>query len=130
VLAAVAAGGMIGAALRYGVTRWIPIRPGRFPWATFWVNVTGSFVLGVLLIVLLERYPDRRHARPFLATGVLGGFTTMSSYAVDIVVLGRDGHVATAAAYATASMVGALALAAAGVAVGWRLVRAAAGRTA
>src|SRR5690349_1004571 len=74
VLAAIALGGMAGASARYGVSRWIPPQPGGFPWATFWINVSGSFVLGVLLVVVLEKLPPTRLVRPFLATGVLGAY--------------------------------------------------------
>src|SRR5581483_852601 len=68
-LAAIAAGGMLGAAARYGLTRAIGT-----PWATFWINVVGSFVLGALVLVVVSR----PLLRPFLATGVIGAFTTFS----------------------------------------------------
>ena len=57
VLVAIALGGMIGATARYKLATWITVPPGTFPWATFWTNVSGSFVLGFLLILLLERFP-------------------------------------------------------------------------
>ncbi len=59
VLVAIALGGMAGAAARYGVSRWIPPVSGGFPWATFAVNISGSFLLGLLLALVLERYRAR-----------------------------------------------------------------------
>jgi CrcB protein len=123
ILAVIAAGGMLGASARYGMARWLPVRPGHFPWATFWTNLAGSFVLGIVLVVLLERFPAARHGRhvrAFAATGILGAFTTMSTYAVETTLLLRDGHPATAALYSVGSLVAGLGLAAAGLWVGRR----------
>ncbi len=106
---------MVGASTRYGVSRGLPVRPGAFPWATFWVNVSGSFVLGFALVLILERFPPTRLLRPFLATGVLGAYTTMSTFLVETAVLLKDGHVATATGYATGSVVAGLAAAYLGV---------------
>jgi CrcB protein len=115
VLAAIMLGGMCGASARYGFTRWLPARPGGFPWAIFWVNVSGSFLLGLLIVLVLERFGPTRLLRPFLATGVLGAYTTMSTFLVDTAVLLKDGHVATAALYAIGSIVAGLAAAYLGV---------------
>ena len=117
-LATIALGGTVGASARYGVARLVPVHAGHFPWATFWTNVTGSFLLGVLLAVLLERTRPHPYLRPFLATGVLGAFTTMSSFQVETAVLIRDGHAATASAYAIGSVGIGLVAAFAGLAVG------------
>jgi CrcB protein len=62
--------------------------------------------LGIVLVVLVERFPPARYARPFVATGFLGAYTTYSTFAVDTDVLVQHGHVATAAAYVVATMVG------------------------
>ena len=75
---AVAAGGALGAAARYGVTRAWPTPQHGFPWATLAMNVVGCLAIGLLLGV--ERGPL---LRAFLGTGVLGGFTTFSTYAVE-----------------------------------------------
>ena len=104
VLAAVAVGGALGAPARYGVAQLIHDRPGSFPWATFWTNVSGSFVLGAVL-VLVERFPPSRYLRPLVATGFLGAYTTFSTFAVEADVLIKDGHAATALSYAGASLV-------------------------
>jgi CrcB protein len=120
-LAVIAVGGMLGASARYGLTRWLPITAGRFPWATFWTNLAGSFVLGVVLVVVLERFPSARYGRyvrAFATTGVIGAFTTMSTYEVETALLLRDGHLATAVLYGLGSLVAGLGLAAAGIRVG------------
>jgi CrcB protein len=120
VLAVIAAGGMVGASARYAVARVLPTGPGRFPWATFWTNVGGSFLLGLLLVVVLERWPPSRYARPFLATGILGAFTTMSTLQVETCLLIKDDHAATAAAYAVGSVSAGIVAAYAGIATGRR----------
>ncbi|HEV7760689.1 MAG TPA: CrcB family protein [Acidimicrobiales bacterium] len=118
VLVAIAAGGMVGASARYGIARWLPVESGRFPWATFWTNLSGSFVLGVVLVLVLERFPPTRYVRPFAATGVIGAFTTMSTYEVETALLLKDGHPLTAVTYALGSLVAGLALAYAGIRAG------------
>jgi CrcB protein len=118
VLAVIAIGGMLGASARYGVSLWQPAEPGRFPWGTFLTNVAGSFLLGLLLVLLLERLPPTRLLRPFFATGILGAFTTMSTYQIETVLLVDDGHAATAIAYAIGSLVAGLLLAYAGIRTG------------
>jgi CrcB protein len=117
-LAAVAAGGALGAPARYGIALAVAVTPGTFPWGTFWINVSGSFVLGLLLAVLLERFPADRYLRPFLATGFLGAYTTYSTFAVETDLLIRNGHAGVALAYAGASLAVGLAAAAAGLRLG------------
>jgi CrcB protein len=106
VLAAIAGGGALGAAARYGVGQLIRVPPGRFPWATFWVNISGSFALGLVLALLLERFAPSRFLRPFVATGFLGAYTTYSTFAVETVLLTKDGHPVVALVYASGSLVG------------------------
>ena len=118
VLAVIALGGMCGATARYGIARLLPTPEGRFPWATFIENVTGSFVLGLLLVLLLERFPPSRYLRPFLATGVLASFTTMSTYQLETALLIKDGHPLTGAAYGLGSLAAGLAVAYAGILAG------------
>ncbi|HET7490031.1 MAG TPA: CrcB family protein [Acidimicrobiales bacterium] len=114
-LAAIAAGGALGTAARYGVSLAVPPAAGQFPWATFLTNVSGCLALGLVLGVLLERFPPGRFARPFLATGFLGAYTTWSTFAVEVDLLAKDGHAGVAAAYAAASLVAGCAAAWAGV---------------
>ena len=98
-LVAVAAGGVAGTALRYGIGRAFPTPPGTFPWTTFVINVTGSFVLGAFLGWLLARRPDDRLLRPLVAVGFLGGYTTFSTAMVESAVLVKDGHALVAVPY-------------------------------
>ena len=110
---AVAAGGVIGTAARYTVASVLAVPAQGFPWPTLLVNVGGSLALG-LLVGLLEQ---RRHSpllRPFLATGVLGAFTTYSTFAVETnSLLGT--RPLWALVYVLISMVGGLAAAATGL---------------
>ena len=122
VLAAIALGGMIGAAARYGVVQLLPTSSGRFPWATFLINLAGSFLLGLLLVVLLDRPQPNRYVRPFLATGVLGAFTTMSAYQLETALLVKDGHPLTAVVYGVGNIAAGLALAYAGLIAGQRVL--------
>ena len=104
VLAAIALGGALGAPARYGVAQLVHVAPHAFPWATFWTNVSGSLALGAVLGLVLERFPPSRYARPFVATGFLGAYTTYSTFAVETDLLIKDGHAGTALAYAAASL--------------------------
>ncbi|GGT40179.1 fluoride efflux transporter CrcB [Streptomyces chromofuscus] len=109
VVAVVAVGGAIGATARYAAGLWWPERTGGFPWATFWVNVVGCALIGVLMVLITDVRVAHRLVRPFLGTGVLGGFTTFSTYAVDIQRLVDGGHPRTALAYLAATVSAALA---------------------
>jgi CrcB protein len=117
VLLLIAIGGMIGASARYGIARWLPVESGTFPWATFWTNLSGSFVLGFVLVVFIDRFPRARRARAFVATGMVGAYTTMSTLAVESSLLVRDGSPMTAVVYVLASLAGGLALVTAGIAL-------------
>ena len=101
-----AAGGALGALARWAVAAALPHPRGGWPWATLLVNLTGCLVIGALLAVLLARYAHSPWLRPFLAVGVLGGYTTYSTFAVDVVQLTRAGHGLLAVAYLLASVVG------------------------
>jgi CrcB protein len=105
VLVAIAVGGALGASARYGAAQLITVSSDSFPWATFWTNITGSFVLGVVLALVLERFPPSRYARAFAATGFLGAYTTYSTFAVETDLLVKDGHAATTIAYVVTSLV-------------------------
>ena len=123
-----AMGGALGALARWGVAGALPSSPGGWPWATLLVNLTGCLLLGLLLGAVVPRHPDREWLRPLLATGVLGGFTTYSTFAVDAVRLVDDGAAAGAAGYVVASVAGGVLAAAAGMALGRRGSRPAAAR--
>lgn len=95
ILVAVAVGGALGALARYGLTLAWPARPGAFPWVTFAINVAGCFLIGVLMVLVTEVRPAHPLVRPFLGTGVLGGFTTFSTYAAGVrALLGPEWTVA------------------------------------
>jgi CrcB protein len=107
-LVAVAVGGGVGSVARYLLTAAFPAGHG-FPWAIFAVNVTGCFCLGLLMIYLLEVWPPRRFLRPFLAIGLIGGYTTFSTYAGGVLTLLTGNADALAAAYALSSIAAGLA---------------------
>jgi len=104
VLIAVALGATLGAPARYGLAQAIHVSGGSFPWATFVTNVSGSFVLGMFMVSILERFPPTRYLRPFVATGFLGAYTTYSTFAVESDLLVKQGHAAIGVAYAVASL--------------------------
>ncbi|MFH8348115.1 fluoride efflux transporter CrcB [Streptomyces sp. NPDC018045] len=106
---AVALGGGIGAAARYGAGLLWPTAPGTFPATTFLVNVVGCALMGVLMALLTERGSPHPLLRPFLGTGILGGFTTFSTYTVDIQHLTDTGRLALGLAYLAATLLAALA---------------------
>ncbi|MEU2610109.1 CrcB family protein [Micromonospora sp. NPDC007271] len=121
VLGTIAAGGVLGALARAGLQAAFPHPPAGFPWATFGINVVGSLLIGVLMAVLTAR-PAGPLVRPFLGVGVLGGFTTFSTYAVDAQRTVAAGEPGTALAYLAATLVGALLAVWAGDAVAGRLL--------
>lgn len=112
----VAFGGALGASARYlaNVAAMRLLGPG-FPWATVAVNVAGSFLMGVLVVVLAQR--DATRLAPFLMTGVLGGFTTFSAFSLDALTLWERGQAGAASAYVLGSVAASLAAIVAGMAV-------------
>lgn len=99
VLGVIAIGGVIGAEARYGVGLLIPHPPGTFGWSTVLINATGCALLGCLMVVVLELTRPHRLTRPFLGVGVLGGYTTFSTFAVDVQTLVSDGRPTVGLAY-------------------------------
>jgi fluoride exporter len=106
-LVAVAVGGGIGSVARYLLEVALPAGHG-FPWAIFAVNVSGCFCLGLLSVYLLEVWPPRRFLRPFLAIGLIGGYTTFSTFAGGVLMLLNGRAFALADAYALSSVAAAL----------------------
>ncbi|WP_328557156.1 fluoride efflux transporter CrcB [Streptomyces sp. NBC_00358] len=109
VVAVVALGGAVGATARYGAARLWPTPADAFPWTTFAVNVVGCAVIGVFMVLITDAWRAHRLVRPFFGTGVLGGFTTFSTYAVDIRKLIGAGHAGIGLGYLAATLCAALA---------------------
>jgi CrcB protein len=114
-------GAGIGGALRHAVYLWMPRLLGTesFPFDTLAINVVGSFLMGVIAEYFVVRTGLRQHLRLFLTTGILGGFTTFSSFSLDAVHLWQHGKILAAAIYVIASVV----LSIGGLMVGFALVR-------
>ena len=94
----VGAGGFLGASARYllggAIYRWLP---ATFPWATFVINVTGCFGIGFLAVLMEERMVLGPSARLFLMVGILGGYTTFSTFGYETIALLRESSFAAAA---------------------------------
>ncbi len=104
-LGAVATGGAIGATARYVVSVLATRAFGvEFPWGTVIVNVLGSFAMGALITYLALKWSATQEMRAFLTIGVLGGFTTLSSFALDFATLYERRHPIVAAIYACGSV--------------------------
>ncbi|MET0170189.1 MAG: fluoride efflux transporter CrcB [Aliihoeflea sp.] len=116
----VAAGGALGASLRHLVNlaglRWFG---PNFPWSTLFVNILGCLAMGVFIEMLSRRFGASNELRLFIATGLLGGFTTFSAFSLDFAILYERGALLQAGAYAAASVL----LSIAAVFVGMWLVR-------
>jgi CrcB protein len=120
-LCLVAVGGIVGTAVRYGVSLALPTTTGHWPTGTFTVNLVGAFILGVLLETLVRHGPDsggRRQLRLLVGVGFCGSLTTFSTLAVESDLLLRSHDPGLALSYAVASVVGGLVLTWAGVFVG------------
>lgn len=108
-LLGVGIGGALGALARYGidlvVVRKLGAVPASFPWGTLAINVAGSFVLGVLFVVLVEPASGPVWLRAALTSGFLGAFTTFSTFSVQTVQLAETGRGGLAIAYVLVSVV-------------------------
>jgi CrcB protein len=87
VLPVIALGGTAGACARYALELWLPVGDGGMPWATFLTNISGCFLIGVLMVHVVEAGGAHPLVRPFLGVGLLGGYTTFSTYAVQTTTL-------------------------------------------
>lgn len=116
----VGTGGAIGAILRYGLQTQIGTLPNGFPTATFVINVVGSIAMGLLVGLLARTTPQfQNEIRLFVAVGLFGGFTTFSSFSLDTITMMERGDIMLAALY----VLGSVALAVAGLAMGLWAVR-------
>lgn len=118
-VAAVAVGGVAGAEARYWLGTLAPHGVQGFPWMTLLINIVGCALIGALIAALARAARPPRLARPLLGTGVLGGFTTFSTFCVDIVTLADAGCWGRAIGYLLATVAACLL----GVAGGMALVR-------
>ncbi len=105
VLALIAAGGFIGALGRYELGLVWKTPPSGIPWVTFTINTSGAFLLGVILTILLELPRPNRYLRPFLCVGVLGAWTTMSTFAVETDLLLKDRHLGAGISYVAVTVI-------------------------
>lgn len=122
-LLAVAAGGALGSVARYLCVGWVMAlvgTPGGFPWGTLAVNAVGGLIMGALVEAMARGTGVSAELRAFLAVGVLGGFTTFSSFSLEVVLLWQRGEPAQAGAYVVASV----ALAVGGLLLGLQTVKA------
>ena len=108
VLPTIAVGGMVGASARHALELWWPAAPDELPVATLVTNVSGCLLIGVLMVFVVEAGGAHPLARPFLGVGVLGGYTTFSTYAVQTSTLLRHDEPALAASYLVGTLVAAL----------------------
>ncbi|MFN2461123.1 MAG: fluoride efflux transporter CrcB [Candidatus Velthaea sp.] len=114
--AAVALGGALGSLCRYFVSNWFARQFGPgFPWATFTINVTGAFAIGIVLQLAATRGGLSPYLRLFIATGILGGYTTFSTFAYETYALSSDAFSWTSIAYAGGSVAAGVAAAILGV---------------
>ena len=114
----VAAGGALGAGMRHLVNlAALRLVGASFPWGTLAINIVGSFVMGVVVEMLARRAGAAPELRLFIATGVLGGFTTFSAFSLETALLWERGAQLAAGAYVIASVVGAIAALFAGLAL-------------
>ncbi|WJY41972.1 CrcB family protein [Streptomyces sp. P9-2B-2] len=129
VLAVVALGGLLGGTARYVLGLAFPAHAGTFPLTTFAINVSGSFLLALLVVYVLEIWPPTLYVRAFAGVGFLGAFTTFSTWMVDTDRLLGHGHPAVAAVNVVGSLAAGLGATVLGLAVG-RLARARRARSA
>ncbi|GIF64386.1 hypothetical protein Ais01nite_24210 [Asanoa ishikariensis] len=115
-LAVVSAGGVLGALARYGIGHAWPTPASGFPWATFVINVTGCLLMGALMMLVHDVFTRHHLLQPFLGVGVLGGYTTFSTYSVEIRGLIAAGATGTAVLYLFATLAAALVAVFAGMA--------------
>jgi len=108
-LVLVAIGGAIGASLRHLVNLGaLRLVGATFPWGTMAINIAGSFAMGMFIELLARRFGASNEVRLFVATGILGGFTTFSAFSLDFAVLWERGAALPALAYVLVSVIGAI----------------------
>jgi CrcB protein len=127
ILLVISAGGALGSAARWSVADLLPAHPDQIPVATWLANVTGSLILGALMFLVVDVWGPTRYVRPFWGVGVLGGYTTFSTYMLDTRTLVASGAMLAAAVYVVGTVATGIPASWAGLA-GTRAVVAAAAR--
>jgi fluoride exporter len=117
ILLVIAAGGALGSLGRWAVSEAVPHAADGVAWGTWLENVSGAFLLGLLMVLVLDYWPPHRYVRPFLAVGVLGGYTTFSTYMLDTRGLLAAGRAAAAFGYLAGTLLSGLAAVWVGVVV-------------
>lgn len=112
----VALGGALGAVARYWFSGWLNSGDAKLPWGTLSANVLGSFLMGVIFVLILEKAKLPPELRPLLMTGFLGAFTTFSTFSLETLTLIHEGHIIAALFYVLLSVI--LCIAALALAVG------------
>jgi CrcB protein len=102
----IGSGGTLGALARYWLGNSFKIGAGGFPDGTFIINLTGSFILGLFLTLITERFVVPTEWRLFFATGFVGAYTTFSSFTNEALTLYRQGYVVTGLLYSLTSLIG------------------------
>lgn len=106
----VAFGGALGSVARFWISRLMETMPvSTFPWATLVVNITGSFLMGILFVTIIERAMMAADLRYLLMVGLLGGFTTYSAFSLETLLMIDKGQILFASAYVLATLAGCLA---------------------
>ena len=130
ILLAIAVGGALGSLARWSLAEALPHGPRDFVWSTFTANVSGALALGLLMALMVDVLANTRLIRPFLGVGVLGGYTTFSTYMLDARTLLAEGRPWVALAYVAATLVTGLLAVWVGVVVGRSAIRLATRRSA
>ena len=123
VLAVIAVGGALGSTARFGLAVWFTHSPDQIAWSTVIANLTGALLLGLLMVFVNDVWPPNRYVRPFLGVGILGGYTTFSTYMLDARALAAAGQSAAFAGYLLLTLFGGLAAVWLGATLGRLLTR-------
>lgn len=118
ILLVIAAGGALGSLARWGLEEAMPHQSGRLAWSTAITNVSGAFALGVLMVFVIDVWPSTRYVRPFLGVGLLGGYTTFSTYMLDTRSLIAAGEMERAGLYLFGTLLAGLAAVWIGIVIG------------
>ncbi len=123
ILLVIGVGGALGSLARWGVGELLPWSGTGFPAATFAANISGGLALGVLMVFVLDVWPPHRYVRPFVGVGLLGGYTTFSTYMLETRTLVAEDRVPMAMTYLAGTLVAGLTAVWLGIAMARLVVR-------